>query len=98
MILGLLFALACDAGDQRRPSCSSIAGDRVSIELLAPGAEFVQRPASVLHPFDGTAAPRVQLDRLSELGIARHRGALAAVDAQRHEIRTTDGGASAMTA
>ena len=70
----------------------SLAGDRVSIELLAPGADFVERPSSVLHPFEGTAAPRVPLDRLSKLGIARRRGAIAAVDTRRHEIRTTDGG------
>ncbi len=70
----------------------SLAGDRVTIELLAPGADFVERPSSVLHPFEGTGAARVSLDRLSKLGTARRRGALAAVDAQRHEIRTTDGG------
>ena len=70
----------------------SLAGDRVSIELLAPGADFVEKPSSVLHPFAGTAAPRVPLDRLSTLGIARRRGALAAVDGNRHEVHTTDGG------
>ena len=70
----------------------SLAGDRVSIELLAPGADFVEKPSSVLHPFAGTAAPRVPLDRLSTLGIARRRGALASVDGDRHEVHTTDGG------
>ena len=70
----------------------SLASDRVSIEMLAPGADFVEKPSSVRHPFAGTAAPRVPLDRLATLGIARRRGALASVDEQRHEVHTTDGG------
>ena len=32
------------------------------------------------------------LDGLPELGVIRHRGALAAVDPDRREVRTTDGG------
>ena len=32
------------------------------------------------------------MERLRELGIVRHRGALAAVDVQGHAVRTTDGG------
>ena len=31
----------------------ALAGDRVSIELLAPGTDFVQRPSSVRSPFTG---------------------------------------------
>ena len=69
----------------------ALAADRVTIELLAPGADFVARPSSVLSPFDGMAAVRVPLGRLGELGIVRHHGALEAVDVQGHEVRTTDG-------
>ena len=47
-------------------------------------------PSSVLSPFSGEPAPRVPLDRL---GASRcHRGSLAAVDADAHTVRTTDGG------
>jgi len=69
----------------------ALAGDRVAIELLAPGDDFVERPSSVLSPFSGRSAPRVPLGRLAQLGIARRHGALAAVDSERHEVRTTDG-------
>ena len=76
----------------------ALAGERVSIEMLAPGEDFVARPSSVLSPFSGESAPRLPLGRLGELGIVRHRGALAAVDskATRSAPRTAD--ASAMTA
>src|SRR5829696_1546391 len=70
----------------------ALARDRVAIELLAPAGDFVQRQSSVLSPFSGEAAPRVPLDRLPEIGVARHRGALAAVDTAAHQVRTTDGG------
>src|SRR6478752_4231283 len=67
----------------------ALAGDRVTVELLAPGDELVIKPESVRSPFSGTPAPRVPLDRLS---VHRHRSALAAVDAEAHEVLTTDGG------
>jgi sulfide:quinone oxidoreductase len=71
----------------------ALAGERVSIELLAPGGDFVERPSSVAFPFSGDAAPRVPLDRLAEeLGVTIHHGALGAVDVAGHAIRTTDGG------
>jgi sulfide:quinone oxidoreductase len=55
----------------------ALARDRVEIELLAPGGDFIERAPSVLAPFDGADTPRVAL---AELGVARHRGALAAVE------------------
>lgn len=70
----------------------ALARDRVTVELLAPAGEFVERPSSVLSPFSGEPAPRVSLDRLADLGVTLHRGALADVDAGAHEVRTTDGG------
>ena len=63
-----------------------------AVELLAPAGEYVERPSSVLSPFGGAPAPRVPLDGLPELGAIRHRGALASVDSERREVRTTDGG------
>src|SRR3954469_10232381 len=67
----------------------SLAGDRVTVELLAPGAEFTHRPYSVRSPFSGDPAPQVSF---AGTNVRHHRGALAEVDADRHEVRTTDGG------
>src|SRR4051794_10290788 len=66
----------------------ALARDRVTIDLLAPGDELVEKPQAVLSPFSGTPAPRVPLDRLPA---RRHGDALASVDADAHEVRTTDG-------
>src|SRR4051794_37668559 len=62
--------------------------DRLTVELLAPSDDYVERQASVLSPFTGSGAPRVSL---AGLDVRRHRGALAAVDAPAHTLRTTDG-------
>ena len=70
----------------------ALAGDRVKLELLAPDEEFVERPLAVLTPFGGAPAPTVSLERLTELGVTRHRGALTAVDVEEHEVRVTEGG------
>src|SRR6188472_1903776 len=69
----------------------ALAGDLVTLELLAPGDDFVHRPSSVLTPFSGVPAPRLPLSSLDRLGVVRHAGALAAVDPERHEVRTTGG-------
>jgi len=65
----------------------ALAGARVEIELLSPGGDFIQRPAAVRAPFDGADTPRVALD---ELGVKRHRGALAGVEG--NVAFTSDGG------
>src|SRR3954447_13244168 len=67
----------------------ALAGDRVTVELLAPGADFAHRPYSVRSPFTGDDVPQISFDRTH---VTHHRGALAEVDADRHEVRTTDGG------
>jgi sulfide:quinone oxidoreductase len=67
----------------------ALAGDRVAIELLAPSDEYVERPSSVLSPFSGAAEPKVPLESLPALGVVHHHGALAAVDVERREVRTT---------
>ena len=65
-----------------------LAGERVQVELLAPGDALHPRPLSVLIPFGGDIAPAVPY---AKLGIKHHRGALASVDAARRQVRTTDG-------
>jgi sulfide:quinone oxidoreductase len=67
----------------------SLAGDRVTIELLAPGTDFAHRPYSVRSPFSGAMPPEISFDRTH---VTHHRGALAEVDSERHEVVTTDGG------
>lgn len=67
----------------------AVAGDRVTVELLAPGTQFPHRPLSVRSPFSGEPAPQISFERVP---VTHHRGALAGVDAERREVRTTDGG------
>jgi sulfide:quinone oxidoreductase len=69
----------------------NLAGERVAIELLAPGPDFVNRPVTVRNPFASVDTPRLPLDRLTDLGITVHPEALAAVNADRHQARTHDG-------
>jgi sulfide:quinone oxidoreductase len=67
----------------------ALAGDRVTISLLAPTSDFVQRQSSVLAPFSGEDPPHVPLEQLP---VHWHRGALAAVDTEAHTVTTSDGG------
>ena len=70
----------------------ALAGSHVALELLAPAPELVERPASVMTPFGGAAAPRVPLDRLAaDLGVRLRRDALAAVEPDEHRVVTRDG-------
>ena len=67
----------------------ALAGERVTIELLAPSAELVHRPSSVATPFGGRQAARVELTRLAnELGLRLHRDSLAAVEPETHHVVT----------
>src|SRR5215212_10126171 len=65
-----------------------LTGSRVEIELLAPAAELVHRPSSVAMPFGASAPARVDV---RQLGLRHHRAALAAVDADAHEVLTRGG-------
>jgi sulfide:quinone oxidoreductase len=65
-----------------------LAGSAVEIDLLAPAAELVYRPASVTTPFGAEAAPRIDL---AGLGVQHRRDALAAVSPATHEVLTRDG-------
>lgn len=69
-----------------------LAGERITITLLAPEQEFVYRPMSVLEPFARGGAERYALDR-----IARDSGAelvedrLESLDASRALVNTEGG-------
>jgi sulfide:quinone oxidoreductase len=69
------------------------AGDRVAIDLVAPDAELVHRPLSVLEPFDGTPPLRLELSRLAAThGVCHHRDELVAVDVRDHRALLAGGG------
>ncbi len=67
----------------------AVAGDRVTVELLAPGTQFPHRPSSVRSPFSGEDSPQVSWDRVQ---MTLHRGSLASVDPVAQDVLTTDGG------
>lgn len=58
-----------------------LAGDRVSIELMAADGDFVYRPSTVLEPFDAEPAERVPLMQIARAAHAElHVDRLAWVD------------------
>jgi sulfide:quinone oxidoreductase len=71
----------------------SLAEERVEIELLAPGSDFVYRPLAVAEPFGLGRALRFDLDSMAaEHGARRRSGVLAGVDDDR-SVAITGGGA-----
>jgi sulfide:quinone oxidoreductase len=66
----------------------AVADPHVEIELLAPAAELVHRPASVESPFGGPPAPRIALE---QLGVPLRRDALVSVDPGSRQVFTRDG-------
>jgi sulfide:quinone oxidoreductase len=69
-----------------------LAGDRVELELLAPGDELVYRPLLVAEPFGGGAVHRFPLDEILSDQRTTHRpGALAGLRAEAHEAVAADG-------
>ena len=69
-----------------------LAGERVRVELIAPGNRFVYRPHLVAEPFSLGAAARIELSRLADQHHAHsRRDSLASVDPGSRSIRTTGG-------
>lgn len=69
-----------------------LAGERVRVELIAPGERFVYRPDLVAEPFSLGPAARIDLGRLAGQHRARStRDALVSVDPGTHSIRTGSG-------
>ena len=69
-----------------------LAEDRVDTTLLCPETTFANRPLAVAEPFRLGEVQRFELANLAEGCGARHvRGALGAVEADAHRIRTTRG-------
>jgi sulfide:quinone oxidoreductase len=66
-----------------------LADPRVQIELLAPAAELVHRPSSVMTPFGADAAARIDLTALAgQLGLILRRDSLAAVSPSGRHVVT----------
>lgn len=69
-----------------------LAEDRVELELLAPGPDFVYRPLATAETFDLGGVYRVELARLlEELGVRYHLDAVREVDTVRRRARTEGG-------
>lgn len=77
----------------------ALAGERVSIDLVAPEQHFSYRPLAVVEPFGFAAPSRLPLDRLTRTHDVRHRhDAVAHVDARGHRVQLTSGGRLAFDA
>jgi sulfide:quinone oxidoreductase len=80
------------AGIETLLALRGLAGDRLEIEIVAPGREFVYRPLAVAGPFDLGEAPRFDLDEIArDLGATYHQDAIVAVKATQHLAITRSG-------
>jgi sulfide:quinone oxidoreductase len=69
-----------------------LAGERVRLTLLAPGAQFSYQPMAVLEPFIRRSPRHLELERFAaELGIDFVQDGVAAVDAGRGMLTTIAG-------
>jgi sulfide:quinone oxidoreductase len=70
----------------------AVAGDRVAITLLCPGARFINRSMAVDQPAVVGRVPGVKLrDLADDLGVAWRRGVLDRVDRTRNLVWTASG-------
>jgi sulfide:quinone oxidoreductase len=82
------------AGLEAAFALRQIAGDRVTVRILAPGDEFVYRPTSVGEPFTTAHARHYSLAKLAAAaGAELVPDRLSGVDAPRRQV-TTGGGAT----
>ena len=71
----------------------ALADDRVTLELVAPDEDFVERPLAVAVPFEAASPERVPLARLADTHGVHHRlDRLVSVDADRRQARLATGG------
>jgi sulfide:quinone oxidoreductase len=80
------------AGLETVLALQALAGDRVAIELLAPGRHFTYRPLAVAEPFRSGSVQRIPLAAVAgERGVRLHRDALARVRAGDRAVETQGG-------
>jgi sulfide:quinone oxidoreductase len=90
--LQVLIAGAGVAGLEAALALQALTEDEVSVELVAPEAEFTYRPLAVTEPFRVGEVKRFPLRKLSEAAGARLRaGSLAAVDPERKVVTLENG-------
>jgi len=88
----VLIAGAGVAGLEAALALQALAAGEVSVELVAPEAEFTYRPLAVTEPFRVGEVKRFPLQKLTEAAGARLRtGSLAAVDAERKVVTLENG-------
>ncbi len=80
------------AGLEAALALKDLAGDRVSIEMLAPDPEFVYRPMTVREPFAYGAAERYKVEQLAtKIGFGLREQSFAWVDVQARLAYTDEG-------
>jgi sulfide:quinone oxidoreductase len=79
------------AGIETLLAVQALAGDLVSLELLAPDRHFVHRPLAVTEPFGPERPQRIPLAAIAaDRGIELHRDAVARVDTEARVVETQD--------
>jgi sulfide:quinone oxidoreductase len=80
------------AGIETVLALQALAGDRVEIELLAPGRHFTYRPLAVAEPFRPGSVQRIPLAAIAgDRGVHLHRDALACVLPGERAVETQGG-------
>jgi sulfide:quinone oxidoreductase len=80
------------AGLETALALRALAGDLVTVELIAPETEFTYRPLAVAEPFRAGEVKRFPLDRLvGAAGAELRRGAVIAVDPLHKTVTLHDG-------
>jgi|SRR5215212_3032001 len=90
--LAVAIAGAGIAGLEALIALRELAGDRVSITMVAPEPDFIYRPLLIEEAFSSTPAARRELGPIAEeFGARLIRGALARVDTAARELVLDDG-------
>jgi sulfide:quinone oxidoreductase len=80
------------AGLEAALALHRIAAEQVDVTVLAPEAEFIYRPLTVLEPFAAGGGTTYPLDQIaSDAGFRHFRGRLASVDTVAREVHTVTG-------
>src|SRR3954454_9842502 len=88
----VLIAGGGPAGLEAALALHRIAAEQVDVTVLAPEAEFIHRPLSVLEPFAAGTGITFPMERIAaDAGFTHFRGRLASVDTAAREVHTVTG-------